>query len=376
MRPATFLPRLLSAAAPLALAFSTACGDDNASTPDAGGDSAAAGLDGGGLDAGSQPDAQTCVGDEAGCLFGTAVVGQGFDQRPSQLQASLFRVFPGGGAAPLSVQLVAKDQTWAFSGLDPWGHYYVTIEPGHLADAGVIGEGPIAVLTRVGPLVVPDNSAAPVAIQAKPVQLDVYEQAAPTATLQVETATARVVETTQGGSGVSISIGGSSNALAWSDATKEYLLQFSPPPAAQAAYEMATSPPSNNISTWNLVGDPRSFSVSITAPATTQPSGTATVPANQDLTVSWALQLAADYVEVEVFQQTGTDPQGSPIWGSPVHKPQILSPDVGQEVVKASEIATAGNYLLNVAFTRANCPPTDDGCVHASTVANELLTVK
>ena len=381
MRHACFMPCLLSAAALCPVAFTIGCGsDDNASAADASGDGAAGGLDAGGFDAQSQPDAQTCVGDEAGCLYGTAVVpaaswGPEFPDRPPQLQARLYRTFPGSGVSEVSDQYVARDRTWAFSGLPPWDHYYVAIEPRYPVGAGAVGEGlnanpAVPVLTQVGPFSVPGNSGAPIPVQVKPVQLDVFEQGAPMAALQVVNATGRVIETSQGSSSISISIGGTSSALAWDATHQEYLLPFSMPPAAQLTYEMATSA-SNNISTWNLVADPPAFTVGITQPAAAQ-----TVSVNQDLTVTWPLQPAADYVQVELFLQMGTDAKGNPLWGQPVHTSQIIAPDVGQEVISKTDITKAGTYLLNVAFTKANCPPADDGCVHGSIVANELFTVK
>src|SRR5215471_2872938 len=85
-------------------------------------------------DAFVQPLTTMCTGDATRCLSGT-VATQGMTAKMTVAGASLFRVYPYGAAQPIQKpQLVAKDGTWAFSGLDPWAHYYVQIAAGFPGD--------------------------------------------------------------------------------------------------------------------------------------------------------------------------------------------------------------------------------------------------
>jgi len=325
------------------------------------------GDDGGAGDAAVQADTATCGGDTGGCLFGSVSQADGFIVGPTRVVARLYREFPSGSASPIDQQIVAKDLTWAFRGLAPWAHYYVEFEPGFHADSGLSS----GALTRVGPLAVSASAGAAVAVTVKPVQLDVFEQAATGDAMQVRTASARLVEVGAGGSAVSIAVGNTSTPMPWTklgggtSTDSAYYVQFAVPPPAEPSYEITTSLGGSSTTSWTLLADPPTFTGAITSP----PAGAA-VPAGQDLTVTWALQPAADYEEVELFQQV----QGA--WTSVFASPQPDAADIGQETIPGARIAQPGMYLVNVAFTKASCPPTTDGCVHASTVANERLAVQ
>jgi hypothetical protein len=308
---------------------------------------------------------RTCAGDAGGCLFGTARPADGFIVSPTRVTARLYRQFPSGGASPIARQIVGADLTWAFGGLAPWAHYYVEFEPGFYVDSGVA----TGALTRVGPLDVSASPRASVAVQVKPVQLDVFEQSAAGGPMLVQNASARLVETRPGSSTVSVLIGTTTTPMPWTalqnGSSSAYSVQFATPPPALPGYPITTTqtglPPAN----WNLSADPPTFTGAIASP-----SAGAMVPANQDLTVTWAPQPMADYEEVELFEWQ----QGS--WKNVFASAQPNAADVSQETIPAASIGQPGMYLLNVAFAKASCPAIADGCVHASTVANARLTAQ
>jgi len=243
-------------------------------------------------------------------------------------------------------------------------------------DAGSTGA-----VTRIGPLALSAGASSPIAVHVKPVDLAVFEEvSAASGALQVLAASAHLTEVRPGSAVVSIQIAGLSTPMPF-DATKSaYYVQFTTPPAAQPTYQITTAPTAGGTpTTWSLVAAAPTSPVAITSPL---PG--ATVTAAQPLTVRWPLQLAADYVRVELFQ-------GSPsAWRLVYASPQPDADDVGLdaggamamgagepgETIPAANLMTPGMYLVNVVFAKANCPTTADGCVHSSTVANEQITVK
>jgi hypothetical protein len=346
------------------------CGTgDTGATPDAGGGGSDATTDTGAtLDAGAPPNTETCSGDPSLCLFGTAQATHGFSVMPSGLRARLYRAFPSSNANDVVAQLtVAKDGTWAFSGLPAWAHYYVEIQPGFPADAGIAK----TTATRIGPLAVPNATGAAIDVRVAPVQLDVFEGSAPGTPLQLQTVFARLAESTPGSASVSVLIGSTPTAMPYNSTMSLYYVQLAPNVPAQPTYQLTTSlMPGQPLS---LVADPPQFAVAITSP-----SPAATVPSKTDLRVTWALQPAADYELVDLFWQMPS------VTTNVYSSPQPRAQDVTQELIpggpddagKPGPLANPGTYLLNVAFTKANCPAVADGCVHASTVANEQLTVQ
>ena len=341
-----------------------------------------------GLDLETAPDMHACTGDPSQCLFGSAEVFAGdaaaaqFAVTPTGLKVVLFRQFPATGIRPVDQQLVARNHTWAFSGLDAWAHYYVELDPGFASGVGISK----TVATVVGPLAVP-GAGAPVDVRVKPVQLDVFEASSGGASNQLEGATARLAEVMGGSSTVSLLVGNSEQTMPYDLAAQAYTVTFAQPPvlAAQPTYRITSSSPSASTANWQLVADPPTFTGTITQP----PPG-AVLPAGEAICVTWT-QEPADYVAVELFKR---DSRGSwiSIYNSsppePADVPATSSCDGGGASAGATALTIpgvledggvgtlAGSYLLNVSFTKANCPATADGCVHSSTVANELFTVQ
>lgn len=316
------------------------------------------------------PATATCQGDATLCLSGTVTTARSLAAVPNVLVASLFRVFPSGQEMPLSSQTVATDGTWAFSNLPAWAHYYVRIA----AEISVSGAAPSTLTSIAGPLTVP-STGHPTAVQVRPVELQVLESRLPGAGSQVQWASAHVFDPVTGdemtgGAQVSIDIGGTSTAMPWgadSAGKPAYFVQFTTPPAAQSMYEVTTSAPAFGSTplTWTLVADPPAFDAGISAPASN-----ATIPVGQPLSVTWPAHPTADYEVVELFAHT---PSG---WTGAWQSPAPDSPDATQETVPGSAIGAAGPYLLNVVFSKANCPTTSDGCVYAGSVADVQLTAQ
>ena len=86
--------------------------------------------------------------------------------------------------------------------------------------------------------------------------------------------------------------------------------------------------------------------------------------------MTWPSQSEADYIRVEVFQGP------PPGWHLVYSSPHPNAADLGHETIPGSKLQTPGTYLINVAFTKASCPPIADGCVHASTVATEQIAIQ
>jgi hypothetical protein len=323
-----------------------------------------------GADALSQPDSASCQGDATLCLSGTVAMASTITATPRHLFASLYRVVPSGQAMPLSSQAVAKDGTWAFGNLAAWTHYFVRIT----ADFAVGDAQPATLLSVAGPLTVP-SSGQPLAIQVKPVQLEVFESRVAGGSMQVQFASAHVFDPTsadeiQGGAQVSVDVGGASTPMPWGTdlaGNPAYFVQFSTPPAAQASYTISTSAPAFGSTplTWTLSADAPTFDGAIASPA-----ANATIALNQPLTVTWPAQPSADYEVVELFFK---DPGG---WTGKWQSPAPDAPDTTQETIPASAIASAGQYLLNVVFAKGSCPVTSDGCVYAASIAAAQLTAQ
>jgi len=337
-----------------------------------------------------QQDTEQCAAGVTMCLYGTART-SGYTGSPTAIRASLYRVFPlaatgvgtdaGAGApVPLAAQTVARDGTWAFSSdqagnpLDAWGHYYVEFVPAFSGTRGGPGAS-----TRVGPLALPGDGAGPIAVQVKPVQLDVLEEAAVGQPLALEWATAHVFDPATGdeiqsGASVSIVVGGAATPMTWGTIARGelgYFVQFTTPPPAAPGYVITTSPPGAAMpSSWQLVANPATIAAAIASPSASAP---APVAAGQNLHVTWPVQADADYEIVQLFQAVpGSNNRFQP---QPVYSSPTLDPaDVNNEIIPGSDLAAPGAYLLNVAFNRANCPATADGCVITSFVANEVLT--
>jgi hypothetical protein len=317
------------------------------------------------------------------CLSGTMTLDPWFSTKwVVGRRIALYSLFPTGGVPAAALQLVAHDTTWAFSavdgadagaGLSPWSHYYV--------QAGVtfrVGDaGPLHVANAiVGPLTVP-SSGAPIAIQVRPVQLELLESRGPGGSLAVDYALAHVFDPATGdevsGAAVSLAVGGSSTTLSWTPALPGgagagYLATFSSPPAAQPTYKVTTTYPAGvDAGEYTLVADPPAFDGTVTAM-----SSSAGAPVN----VSWSAEPQADYEVVEIYRSEadgGIAPTPAYISSLPD------SPDATSETIGGGVLA-AGSYLVNVAYAKANCPASvadasAAGCVIAESVAGQNLTV-
>jgi len=312
-----------------------------------------------------------CAANPTACLAGTAATPR-FAATPAQMKAKLYRVFPFGAEQPLDTQLVDDAGTWTFggpadagadAGLAPWAHYYVQAE----ADFSVDGGTPSAVAAVTGPLSVP-SSGAPIAVQVPPVQLNVLESRAPGGAMKLQWVLAHVFDPTtgdeiKGGATVSIAVGGTAQAIPWSDAggVDAYFFQFAQPPAAQPSYTVSAAAAQfgQAPATFQLVADEPAFDGAIISP-----EGGASVPSSSPLPVVWTAEPQADYEVVQIFQSSGL----AGVYASPQPDP----PDQTEETVEAG--LEAGTYVLNVSYSKTNCPATADGCVQANSVSADSFT--
>jgi hypothetical protein len=318
------------------------------------------------------PPTNACTGDPAACLSGSAGT-RGFATSPRHRCASVYRTFPQGTAQPVQTQIVAADDTWAFSGLPAWGHYYVLV----VDDFSLPGAG-ASVAAIVGPESVPAalaDGGASLQVQIKPVQLAALETKTAGGSWQVQWASAHVFDPAsgaelKGSSQVAVVVGGQPTPMPWGpdpSGGSSYFVQFAQPPAAQASYAITTSDPALGSTplTWTLLADPPSFDGAIA-----KPSDGAVVPANTPLTLSWSAQPAADFVLTELFAKTDAG-----AWTLAYTSPQPNDSSVTSETIPASDLPP-GTYLLNLAFSRANCPASADGCVFANAIGVAQFTAQ
>jgi hypothetical protein len=323
------------------------------------------------------PDAVICTGDPALCLSGTAAAA-GFEVEagtaPAHLCASLYDVFPEGTAQPLHSQLVALDGTWAFSGLDPWPHYFVAV----VADFRLPGSGGGSVIQRtVGPLQVPRAGGA-IDVRVPLAEVSLLQTVTSASAPSVDWASARVFDPSTGAAladaGVSIAIGATSVPMPWVATSKPgaYFVTFAPQTPAQSSYTITASDPAlgGGVRTWGLVPDPPAFAAAITAPA----DGTS-VPTTAPVTVEWQAQSSADFEFLSLFQQ-GDGGAWLPLYSSP----GPLRPDVSQALLPTlgagGRQLDPGAYLVDVSYAKANCPSSADGCVLARSVASARFTAR
>jgi hypothetical protein len=325
------------------------------------------------------------------CLSGT-VTAAAFTAPIQEVAANLYSLFPSGAATAYATQTVAKDGTWAFSGLPVGPHYYVQISMFFQQMAEPVSR-------IVGPFTA-DPSATPVQVPMKPIELDVLESrvsepmadsgvvvadgGVATGGLAIRSARAHVFDPSSGSeilgtASVAITVGGVTLPMPWDSGELAYFLELSTPLLAQANYTVTTSDPSLDAGTasWLLIADPPLFDGEITLPVT----GSGSVPVGQPLVVTWTPE-PADYVSLELFENEGagdaaswqiTYPSpGAPPPGAP---PLTLAPDAGTTSIPGSSLATAGAYLLNLAYSKSNCPVTADGCVSAAAIAAATFNV-
>lgn len=352
-------------AAALCIAFAaSACSQGtSAGAGDEGGAPAGDATPGGGGDAGLA---------EGPVLTGTAATPR-FTTKPVRMVAALYRLFPFGTEEPLASQAVGGDGTWLFggfldagadAGLDPWAHYFVRIEADFDVDGGPTGS---AVSAIAGPLSVP--SSGPIAVNVPPIELSVLEARASGGAMQLQSVVAHVFDPARGGeikgtATVTITVGGAPVPVPWSGGdggVDAYSLQFAQPPPAQPTYTVTVASPEfgQAPATFQLVAAEPAFDGAIVSP-----DGGAPVPAGHSLPVVWTAQPQADYEVVQIFTSSAL--------ASVFISPEPVAPDEVEETVEAG--LPQGSYLLDVSYSKTNCPTTADGCVQANTVAAVNLT--
>jgi hypothetical protein len=337
------------------------------------------GTDGGSSDVAVPPDSQNCTGDATRCLFGT-VVTVGMTAKMQAANANLYRVFPSNsGMVAEAQQLVAKDGTWAFSGLDPWAHYFVQID-GNFGKLGDINAAKEAIVRPVGPLSVP-SGGMPIATLVKPIEVQAYEQRQPAGQNLLVWVSAHVFDPTSGselgaGANVAVVVSATSTPMSYGTNPSDpgaYYVAFSPPVPAATSYSITVSHPSfgSSPATFQIVADPPNFDAALTSPAS---GGTITV--GQPVTATWTTQPSVDYEVLEWFfqQMSMQGPMWERVYASSPVPPE--GPDSTTATVPMEKVASPGMYLLNVAFAKANCPASYDGCVYGNSVASAQLTAQ
>jgi hypothetical protein len=342
---------LLAAVAVGVPACSSSSADD--SVPDGGSPDSG----GGGADA-LPPPMQTaaCTGDPTACISGTLAL-KDFSGSFSAAKVELYRVFPYGQVQPVQTMALADDGTYAFSGVAPWTHYYVQ---------GVVrfgtGSTAHAVAAVVGPLVAPVTPASPVAIAVKPVFIEALQQRQPDGTTALSWASTHVYDPSSGAelsdATVNLVANGQTYPMPFTQnvaGTQSYFVNLPIGVAGGTSFQIAVTEPKLNGGmplSWNLVGQPATFTGAITSP-------TGSVPINTPVTVTWQAQPLAAYTITELFL--------APLMGTPTQtyiSAGAVAPDVTQETIPASSLTTAGAYLLNVEYSTATCPASADGCVY------------
>jgi hypothetical protein len=331
-------------------------------------------------DAGApQPDHWAPCSDTAHCISGSAMLAGifGKDRQDCVLtgwckswQVDLFDSYPGGSGHPIAPPvLVAQDDSWAFDGVALEGGassgYFVQASAVFATDAG-----PTVVSTVVGPLAL---GATGVNITLSPVQAAAYEARGVEAGMALDWVLARLYDPSSGApitSGaqvsVDVAVDGGSTALTPTviapGTLPVYYAAFASPPPAQGTYTVTASHPAFGDASVvvQLVADPPTFDGTITSAA---------AGAGGALTVTWTPEPQAGYEVVEVFPER---PDGGLVATPAYLSPAPLPPGQTSQPTGPLE---AGTYLVNVAYTKANCPADAGGCVQAAAVAATTTTV-
>jgi hypothetical protein len=182
---------------------------------------------------------------------------------------------------------------------------------------------------------------------------------------------------------VALAVGDASVPLPWDKAAcgvPAYCITFPMPPPSQSSYAVTTTlagsqyPSDAGSAQWNLTADPPSFVGAITSPEAGIALQGSSSGGAADLQVTWVPE-PADFVTVTLFEdQTPSGPTST--WTTVYASPAPQDPSTTEAVIPGQDVADAGDYLLNVQYSKANCPSAADGCVVSSMVADTLFTVR
>jgi hypothetical protein len=308
------------------------------------------------------PPTWACAGDATTCIQGRVDAGS-FTTPLVGGVVELFRVFPAGGVRSVQAQPLAMDDTFAFSGLAPWAHYYVKVT----AHFGTTQATATSVGALAGRFAVP-SAGTPVTVAVIPVQLELLETGAG-AQRQLQWVSAHVFDPTTGLEQNAQSAGAvmfSANGIAampmgfvagdGGPGAQRFYLAFSPAHAAATGYQVTAQGHA-----WSIATE-ADFAGALSSPA-----DGASVPAGQPLVVTWPMQAEADYMSVDLFSRTGSQFTGAFDSGDPI------APDVTTLTIPGGSVP-AGTLLLNVNAARAACRLQSDGCAYLLEAGSANLT--
>jgi hypothetical protein len=316
-----------------------------------------------------------CTGDSAFCLSGS-VTAAAFSAPSKTVEVQLFSVFPGLNQVPDATQLLTLGGTWAFGGLSPSVPYYLQV----VVEFDTVNE----VSRVVGPLYVPGDGGA-FTIDVPPVSLNLLEAQTAGGAPMLELASATLFDPATGaqvvdGGTVTLALGDASVVLPWNPARSAFSYVAPAQTPGQSTYAVTVTPPGATPAptVWQLAVDPPTGDAVIASLAPAGDAGPvvagdasadATLPANTPLVATFSGPADSDYVQVELFEQEGG------AWTQRYESPAPEAPTTTQEVIGAPRLASPGTYLIDVLYTKANCPLTAAGCVQAAAAAAQQFDV-
>ncbi len=339
--------------------------------PDASADDATVGLvtEGDGGTAQQPLTTPLCV-DTAHCISGTATLDPLFvpgclSPQCNAWQVDLFGQYPAAGVQPIAPPaLIAYDGTWAFDGLGAdggaQGGYYVKATARFVYDDG----GQSVVSSVAGPLTLPATSLS---LTVGPLQGVAYEARAVGGAMLLDWALAHLYDPSTGEeitSDASVTLSGAADGGTLElqpttvGSSTYYYAAFPNPPPAQPTYTLTASHPA--------FGDAGVAVVLVATPPSFDGMITSVDAGATGITVAWTAEPQASYEIVDLYAATSDGGwNATPAYQSPSLDP----PSKTSETTGPLE---AGTYLVNVAYTVANCSADAGGCVQASTVSAQV----